>query len=100
MATIYLLRCSQNNKVLISYSSYGTNFKKLTGALSRNVCTNKSLQEDWNKFGEQSFKLEVLEECWFAHRIERRQYYMNEFMSTDPTYGYNIERKYVKKDRG
>lgn len=51
------------------------------------------LQKSFNKYGEQSFKWEVLEYCKKEKLTEREQFYMNKYNSTNPFCGYNISVK-------
>lgn len=52
-----------------------------------------TFQNDFNKFGESSFKHYILEKCSNADpevRIQLEQKYMDEYTSYDKKYGYNI----------
>ena len=60
-AGIYQIRNLKNEKVFISSTR---NFKTLNGKkfeLENGVCTNKSLQQEWNEYGKDAFVFEVLE---------------------------------------
>jgi group I intron endonuclease len=47
------------------------------------------LQHSWNKYGEQSFKWEVLEYCKEEKLEEREIYYIYKYQSFNPNCGYN-----------
>jgi hypothetical protein len=97
MAVIYLLRCIKNNKCFIGYNSNEQD--ELQKSLTRGTYANEKLQQDWNLYGEKNFKYEVLEQVWNSKRVSRKNYYINEFMSTDPLRGYNIGRNQKKESK-
>lgn len=55
--------------------------------LRRNKSTSIVLQKAWNKYGEQSFVFEVLEEFDLGNLIEREQFYID---SLNPKYNVRI----------
>ncbi|MDF2946121.1 MAG: catalytic domain protein [Bacillales bacterium] len=60
-AGIYKITNNVNGKILIDSTR---NLKTLNGKkhqLITGTCTNKELQEDWNKYGESSFTFEIVE---------------------------------------
>ena len=60
-AGVYQIKNSKNGKVYIDSTR---NLKTINGVkftLNNNTYFNKKLQEDWNKYGENSFLIEVLE---------------------------------------
>lgn len=59
-------------------------------ALRSNTHGNQHLQRAWNKYGEESFKIEVVEVCNESVLLEREQYYLDLWRSYDPSIGYNI----------
>lgn len=61
------------------------------------------LQNSFNKYGEESFKYEVIEELDSEDQIrDREQYYLDLTKCYDPKIGYNVQKKskvdYVKRD--
>lgn len=58
---VYKITNTANKKIYIGSTN---NLKRLNGVqfmLKMNNHTNKALQADWNKFGETSFEIEILE---------------------------------------
>lgn len=58
---VYKITNTTNNKIYIGSTN---NLKRLNGVqfmLKMSNHTNKALQEDWNKFGESAFEIEILE---------------------------------------
>lgn len=68
-------------------------------ALRHNHHINKHLQDAWNKYGEQNFRFEILEEILdsqdFVHRLSEREIYYINFYDT-----LNIEKGYNNKEGG
>ena len=63
----------------------------------RNNChDNIHLQNAWNKYGEENFEFEIIEECASKIQFEREQYYLNTLNPFDDN-GYNIVRQISKK---
>jgi group I intron endonuclease len=61
------------------------------GDLKRNDHHNGHLQTAWNKYGEESFIFEVLEECPKEDLTERENFWVLHFRSNEREFGYNIE---------
>lgn len=57
---------------------------------------NQYLQNAWNKYGSQSFKFEIIEECPIDNQFEREQFYLNTLNPFDNN-GYNIIRQISKE---
>ena len=57
---------------------------------------NAHLQNAWDKYGSQSFKFEIIEECSIENQFEREQYYLNKLNPFDNN-GYNIIRQISKE---
>lgn len=53
------------------------------------------LQEDWDKYGEDSFRAEVLEVCPES-KLEEREKYWIQFYGADSENGYNVRVVYNK----
>jgi hypothetical protein len=58
--------------------------------LNKNKHDNQHLQNSFNKFGENSFKFEILEECDEQSLIERENHYINQNKSNNQEFGYNM----------
>ena len=92
---IYQLINKINNKSYVgstidSSERYWSHISKL----SRQVHDNKSLQEDFNKYGRDCFELIMLEECLECELLEREQYWSDKISNK-----YNI-RVNVKSNIG
>lgn len=60
--------------------------------LNRGVHGNSHLQRAWNKYGENSFKFEIIEKCEPFIQFEREQFYLDTLNPFDDN-GYNIVRR-------
>ena len=49
--------------------------------LNKNLHVNKYLQSSWNKYGEENFKFEIVEECKIEELNEKEVYYINKYNS-------------------
>jgi group I intron endonuclease len=58
--------------------------------LNKNKHDNQHLQNSFNKFGENSFKFEILEECDEQSLIERENHHINQNKSNNQEFGYNM----------
>jgi len=64
------------------------------GKLRTNVHYNIHLQNAWNKYGEENFKFEIIEECLNNNELKpREQYWMDYYKSYNKDVGYNIRGK-------
>ena len=61
--------------------------------LNNNEHDNMFLQRDWNRYGEENFNFEILEECEFGTQFVVEQKYLNQLKPffKDGT-GYNIKQ--------
>jgi group I intron endonuclease len=75
---IYKIECIINNKIYIG-SSNNIHRRKIEhmSSLKRNKHFNKYIQRSWNKYGEENFMFEILENCEVEKLIEREQYYID-----------------------
>lgn len=88
---IYKIVNIVNKKVYIGKASnIYTRFRSHKSYLRRNAHYNNYLQRSWNKYGENSFKFEVIEYCEKDILIERENYWMKHYNSFDFRCGYNI----------
>ena len=78
MIGIYSITNLVNNKVYVG-SSTNINHRFIThkSRLRNNIHCNKHLQNAWNKYGEENFKFEVIEECEEDKLTEREQYWID-----------------------
>jgi group I intron endonuclease len=100
--SIYKIINLKNEKLYIGSAVYFPSRKALhLFQLRNNKHFNKHLQSAFNKYGEESFKFEILEECFKDNLIEREQFYIN---TLKPKYNKrviansNLGRKYIMKE--
>lgn len=81
---IYVIRNKVNGKLYVG-SSQNIHRRALEhkSELRRGVHDNNYLQKSWNKYGEDAFQFETLEECEVVMLAEREQYWLD-------TIGFNI----------
>lgn len=53
---------------------------------------NRHLQAAWNKYGEDAFKFQKVEECKESLLLEREGYWIENYRSWEREYGYNLIR--------
>lgn len=90
---IYTITNIIDNKIYVG--SARTTFKKRKNHhfhhLRKGTHGNRHLQNAWNKYGESSFKFEILEECIPENCISQETYWCNILDSLNSKFGYNIE---------
>ncbi len=77
---IYKIENTENGKKYIgSTRDVKKRFKKHLSELRNNKHVNKELQKDWNEYGEESFKFEILEivDVYDVKLEEIEQFYMD-----------------------
>lgn len=52
---------------------------------------NDYLQKSWNKYGENNFEFEILEECSKEELNEKERYYIDLYNTMNRDYGYNLK---------
>lgn len=107
MYQVYAIRCKENGRLYIGCtSSLQTRLRTHFGELRRQTKTYRWVDEngnadrgptlwqlDYNKFGESAFECYVLEDnIEESNRKERELYWIEEYKSWNPEYGYNIRR--------
>jgi group I intron endonuclease len=58
--------------------------------LRKNKHVNQHLQNAWNKYGESCFLFELIEECAVGELLKKEQKLIDDSMSANRRYGYNI----------
>lgn len=86
---IYRIKNLKTNKIYIGSSKnlHKRKIQHLYG-LRNNCHGNNKLQNSWNKYGEESFVFEVIEECEVEKLIEREQHWVDEL---NPHFNIRIE---------
>lgn len=91
MGYVYRILNTINNKNYIGITvNYEERWQQHKRALRKNKHVNLKLQHAWNKYGEQSFIFEILEECADAQMYQKEIEYVCKFNSFDN--GYNLTR--------
>lgn len=87
---IYRITNLSNNKVYIGKStSINYRWRKHLWFLKRNKHVNKHLQSAFNKYGENQFTFEIIEECSSEELNDKEKYWINLLDSLNPLIGYN-----------
>ena len=96
MEYIYLLRNNANGKVYVGKTSKFYERKKMhINNLRANRHSNKMLQDDYNKYGEEYFSFEVVFETEkHLPRTHLEQSFMIALKTYDDNYGYNRKDPY------
>jgi group I intron endonuclease len=89
---VYTITNIINNKIYVGSStiSVNTRLKQHKSQLKNNKHSNRILQNSYNKYGEENFIFEILEECLPEHCLGIEQYWMNMLDVCNRKYGYNI----------
>lgn len=87
---IYKIEHMESNKVYIGQS---TNIYKRWSdhkyQLNNNMHHGDYLQRSWNKYGSDSFRFDILEECKKSELNEKEEFYIAKYKSNEWEYGYN-----------
>ena len=88
---IYKILNKFDSKVYIgsSLNLYNREYKHFW-LLRKNIHDNKFLQNAFNKFGEDNFTFEIIEECESTFLIEKENFYINLFKANLSEFGYNL----------
>ena len=88
---IYMIRNIVNGKMYIGQAIdiECDRWKQHRAYLKGGYHTNKHLQNDWNKYGEENFEFSILLECEESQLNTYEEYYIFELMTYNPKVGYN-----------
>lgn len=90
---IYAINNIINGKIYIgSASNLRGRWNGHLSHLRKNKHHNRHLQRAWNKYGENNFRVSVLELCEKDELIDREQYYINTLEACNHSVGYNINK--------
>lgn len=88
---IYKIENLINSKVYIGQSLNITQrWKEHKYSLVNNVHINEYLQRSWNKYGEEAFKFEIIEECAEDELTQREQYWIDYYGGLNSFNNYNL----------
>lgn len=94
---VYKITNNVNGKFYVGSSKdIKYRWKQHRDKLNDNKHGNTHLQNAWNKYGEDNFKFEIIEECSPEMQFEREQFYLNTLSPFDKN-GYNIVRQISKE---
>lgn len=97
MKTIYIIKNRVNNKVYVGQTKhYDIRKREHINDLKANRHSNVYLQEDFNKYGINNFKFEILENVNDIDANSREDYYMSYFGGIDTNYVYNAMNSKTK----
>jgi group I intron endonuclease len=90
MTGIYKIENLVNNKVYIGQAiNIENRWKGHKKDLRNNYHCNKHLQSAWDKYGEENFKFEIIEECEEDNLTEREQYWIDFYGGLNSSNNYN-----------
>ena len=91
MIGIYKITNLVNNKVYIGQSkNIDYRFSLHKSYLLNNHHENIHLQRAWNRYGEENFKFEVIEECEESKLTEKEQYWIDYYGGLNSNNNYNL----------
>jgi hypothetical protein len=86
MAHIYYIKCTETNIYYVGSTTVGVKrFSQHKALLRKGTHHSPYLQNSWNKYGENSFLFEMIEECPEDEILIREQYYID---ALDSKYNY------------
>lgn len=91
---IYCIENIENAKIYVGSSKHIRN--RLVGhkrMLRKGTHDNDHLQYAWDKYGEENFEFYPLQRVEIPKLLEREQYWIDKYKSSDPKEGYNINPK-------
>lgn len=87
---IYKITNILNNKIYVgSTKNFNRRKRQHIFDLRHKAHGNDHLQKSFNKYGEDQFKIEIIEQCDVEHLIAREQYWIDHLNALDPITGYN-----------
>lgn len=99
---IYKYTCKANGKIYIGLSIdiETRQYKRLNRLRKYAHNPQRGLLNDFHKYGEENFSLEVIEVCDDVSKLRNLEIeYINLFKSYNPTFGYNrLSDRYIKDE--
>lgn len=90
---IYRITCTANGKIYVGSSvDIQSRWRGHRSDLNRNIHGNKHLQGAWNKYGESSFVIEIVELVMPWSLTDREQYWIDKLQACDRRVGYNMNK--------
>ena len=95
---IYCIENMINNKKYIGQSIHiHRRWSEHKYELNNNIHPNDYLQKSWNKYGADSFKFYVVENCDIDMLNKQESYYISLYNTMDGNYGYNLKMDCVER---
>ena len=89
---VYIIRNMENGKEYVGSASVGmyNRWHSHLCYLRQGIHHSQHLQHAWNKYGEDSFRFMVIEECSPEECVDKEQWWLDELETFNPDKGYNI----------
>ena len=87
---IYKIVNNVNKKIYIGQSiNINRRFREHKSKLRYDKHINRYLQNSWNKYNEENFEFDIVEECTEDLLDDREKYWIKFYKSNNKKYGYN-----------
>jgi group I intron endonuclease len=87
---IYKITCTANGKIYIgSAVDFSVRFRKHVFELNKNIHHSIKMQRAWNKYGEECFDFETIENCDLDNLLVREQHYLDTLL---------FAQEYIRKE--
>lgn len=91
ISCIYKITNTINGKIYIGQTNnFYRRMREHKNLLNANKHFNRHLQYAWNKYGEENFTFEMIEECEIDKLNEKEMYWIKKLHAASNRYGYNI----------
>lgn len=102
MGYIYCISCETNNKIYIGSTTRSPSKRKSEHfyKLRKGIHPNKHLQNSWDKYGNDSFSFEVIEECKKEECFNREKHYVEKTKCYKKDLGFNKSNIVDAPNRG
>lgn len=92
---VYAIRNTINGKVYIGSTTktFKTRWQEHRNQLRGNRHYNSYLQHAWNKYGEENFEFEIIQQCYVFNCTKCEQKWIDHYQACNREYGYNRRPK-------
>lgn len=93
MGCIYSILNKVNGKIYVGQTNrkFSRRMTEHKSHLRGNCHRNPHLQNAWNKYGEDAFEFNILEECPNSKLDDNEEWWITHFKSNNPAIGYNMQ---------
>lgn len=89
---IYKITNKINGKIYVGQSiDIQRRFWQHKNELNKGTHHSEHLQNSWNKYGEQAFSFEIIEECTLKEIDKKEEFWISKFNTCDTKLGYNLK---------